>query len=357
VAGFRSRRLVPLKKIRGESQILAMRITSTEDLLDDDSSKVTAKATRRECIERSVRQTASVMGITVSATSPWNIMSVAKAVTAAEPQQQTDSSPSSLCDPAVSSWQKQERTVHIIGTSHFSSVSADLAGKVVSEVRPDCLFIELDMTRVKLAFRGGRPTPGLKLAFYDRQGNLRLGTTRSSLDMNPISWLEQVISKLVQQEGFLEGEEMVTAVQKASNIGAVVVLGDRDFGVTLRRLAATSNNKMQKLKEANRVFLNQELPETREWGDSKRLSKEELRGFIETIKTKDMVTRQMDTWKIVAPEAYTVMITERDKYMSLSLDTLSSYNTAVAVMGLAHVDGVTRNLAAMGWHRSKHSTC
>jgi hypothetical protein len=60
---------------------------------------------------------------------------VAKAAIATEPQQQAAVSTSWLCDPAVSSWKKQGRTVHIVGTAHISSVSADLAGNIVREVQ------------------------------------------------------------------------------------------------------------------------------------------------------------------------------------------------------------------------------
>jgi pheromone shutdown protein TraB len=178
---------------------------------------------------------------------------------------------------------------------------------------------------------------------------------------DPISWLGQGISQLVQREGFLAGEEMINSVQEAFNIGAVVVLGDRDFGISMRRLVeASKNTDVGKLVEANRVMtemMKEELPETREWSKLQRPSKEDMRGFIETLKTKEMVDRLMNTWKSFAPEAYTVMIKERDDYMSVGLDKLSPFKTVVAVMGLAHVDGVTRNLEAMGWHRIRQPTC
>lgn len=49
------------------------------------------------------------------------------------------STPSSttLCDPAVSSWvnQRQGRVIHVVGTAHISSVSADLAANVVKEIK------------------------------------------------------------------------------------------------------------------------------------------------------------------------------------------------------------------------------
>jgi hypothetical protein len=99
------------------------------------------ETTRRECIERrSFLQAANVIGI-VSTTSPWTKISIANAATTVSTRTTTTTteqqtvSKSWLCDPAVSSWSKQGRTVHIVGTAHISSISADLAGNVVREVQ------------------------------------------------------------------------------------------------------------------------------------------------------------------------------------------------------------------------------
>ena len=45
--------------------------------------------------------------------------------------------PTAICDPAVSTWEnrQQGRTLHIVGTAHISSVSADLAADVVREIK------------------------------------------------------------------------------------------------------------------------------------------------------------------------------------------------------------------------------
>jgi pheromone shutdown protein TraB len=197
--------------------------------------------------------------------------------------------------------------------------------------------------------------PGLKLGYWDKQGNLRVGTT-ASRPRDPIAWLEQGISQLLQGEGLMAGEEMISSVQEAFNIGATVVLGDRDFGVSMRRLAdASKNADVRKLFEANRIFLKEQVPET--LMPSSRASKEDVRDFVEALKTKEMVDKLMGTWKTYAPEAYNVMIEERNEYMSIGLDDLSPFQTVVAVMGLAHVDGVTRNLATMGWRRIRQPKC
>jgi hypothetical protein len=105
-----------------------MTTTTTED--EHDGTSRPCVETRRKYIERSFLQASSVMG-TVT-TAPWN---EAKAATVTTTESQDPVLPSWLCDPTVSGWKKDGRTVHIVGTSHISSVSADLAGNVVHEVQ------------------------------------------------------------------------------------------------------------------------------------------------------------------------------------------------------------------------------
>jgi pheromone shutdown protein TraB len=177
-----------------------------------------------------------------------------------------------------------------------------------------------------------------------------------------VSWLEQGITQLVQREGFLAGEEMIRSVQEAFDIGATVVLGDRDFDISMRRLAdASKKTDTRMIVEADRVMteiMKNEMPEIGRWGTSKNPSKDDVRGFIETLKTKEMVDKLMDTFRSFAPEIYTAMVKERDEYMTIGLAGVSPlFPTVVAVVGLAHVDGVTRNLETLGWRRIRLPVC
>ena len=125
-----------------ESQLMRMASSTINDKNDGTTSRGhVVETTRRECIERrSFLQAANVMGIVTTTTSPWTKISIANAATTVSTRTTTTTeqqtvSKSWLCDPAVSSWSKQGRTVHIVGTAHISSISADLAGNVVREVQ------------------------------------------------------------------------------------------------------------------------------------------------------------------------------------------------------------------------------
>jgi pheromone shutdown protein TraB len=115
-------------------------------------------------------------------------------------------------------------------------------------------------------------------------------------------------------------------------------------------LAATDLNKlMDPNSEVNRSM--QELLPASPAGTSpdQAGSAVDITAFVESMKTRDNVRQIMGQLKEVAPQVVQVMLTERDAYMSAGLNTLNEYHSIVAVMGIAHVDGVERNLTNEGW--------
>lgn len=227
--------------------------------------------------------------------------------------------------------------------------------------QPDCLFIELDLKRIAAAFRGGRPIAGLKIALWDSEGNPRIGVTAPRPEPNPIiKWLlARETSQMFAGQGFLAGEEFITSVEEAAKLDAVVVLGDRDFGKSMGRLAeASSKTDIHKFLEADKAMaqlLKKEIPDIERWEvGSKTPSKEEIKDLIEGMKTKEKVDKLMQIFREYAPEVYVALVKERDEYMSKGLDALLIPQTTVAVVGMAHVTGVTKNLEAMGWQHVPH---
>jgi hypothetical protein len=78
----------------------------------------------------------------------------------------TLSKAAAICDPTIESYQKGSNKIHIIGTAHVSSVSAQLAGSAVKEIKPTAVFIELDPQRIDRAFRNGRITQSCNIVYF-----------------------------------------------------------------------------------------------------------------------------------------------------------------------------------------------
>jgi pheromone shutdown protein TraB len=77
--------------------------------------------------------------------------------------------------------------------------------------------------------------------------------------------------------------------------------------------------------------------------------RQEFSDFVEVIKAKENVRKIMGELQRLAPAIYEALVGERDAYMAAGLNGLNEIETIVAVVGIAHVDGIERNLKMNGW--------
>lgn len=358
--------------------------------------------TRREVFQSAARVAAIATAIPAAAPpSPAFAVTSSGTETVTTTQTQTIVS-NTLCDPAVSTWVKNDRTIHILGTAHISSASAELAGKMVREIKPNVVFVELDAKRVSRAGIGGSSSSSNTNAVASSNESTAdsmasssvtaaaVETEKSSVISSPSNEAPQrkiqisnplvnVGSKYVgnavkgmytklESEGFKAGDEFINSVREGLAIGSTIVLGDRDVEVTLKRLTqALAKTDIRKLLSSDsEVEKSMEglLPEQMKTNMKQQTSDSVTMGvddatfnsFVETMKAKENVKKIMGALKETAPEIYQAMVAERDVYMARGLDELgmnvksgSSVETTVAVMGMAHVDGVETYLATNGW--------
>ena len=90
------------------------------------------------------------------------------------------------------------------------------------------------------------------------------------------------------------------------------------------------------------------------------IDKRDFNDFVETMKAKENIKKIMSALRSTAPEIYEAMVAERDEYMGRGLDELDqnligrSSGRTVAVVGMAHVDGIERFLASRGWTEMRY---
>lgn len=301
----------------------------------------------------------------------------------------------SLCDSAVSVWQKGSRRVTLQGTAHISSLSAELAGQLVRDIHPDAVFVELDAKRVGRA--GGNIVVGTSAASASaerRTGSddtvpASVSSVVPSSVIATTSTMEEVeepqsvpprgigqrlrervlaagsaavgnavrsmYSKL-NSSGFNAGEEFVVAVREGQRIGAAIVLGDRDVEVTLRRLTeALAQTDLKELMspdselERSMRELMPGPPPSQVMSDAD--FRQEMSMYVETMKAKENVRKIMGQLKKAAPLIYQALVEERDIYMANGLNSLNQFSNIVAVMGIAHMEGVENTLQSLGWEQ------
>eukprot|EP00559_Dactyliosolen_fragilissimus_P007240 CAMPEP_0184863222 /NCGR_PEP_ID=MMETSP0580-20130426/9816_1 /TAXON_ID=1118495 /ORGANISM="Dactyliosolen fragilissimus" /LENGTH=396 /DNA_ID=CAMNT_0027361417 /DNA_START=147 /DNA_END=1340 /DNA_ORIENTATION=- len=358
--------------------------------------------TRRKWTKRVVGQIVTASwGLQIDGRNPVHADDTTTALLPPQPFVSATTQLSSLCDPSVSTFRNPDngRVVHILGTAHISEESAQLAGRIVREVHPEAVFVELDAKRVGRAIpttqeaiqknvgangSGSQLTPESNFSNESSMPNLNGKSLQSNTEpvyssstvmgevataptpqprSNPFNLKEKAMRyssqivgdaikglyKKLESQGFSAGEEFVIAVREGLAINSKIILGDQDVDITLRRLTeALSKTDLKQLLSADSQIeesMRGLVPDPKE-GD---MTKEELSYFVETVKAKENVKLIMSNLKAVAPELYNAMVAERDLYMASGINRLDQFKSMVAVMGIAHVEGVEMNLRNRGW--------
>lgn len=289
-------------------------IASPGSSLDSFTSSSTEKkySTKTGCSRRDwFSATAAALPICVGAAGP---------AIAIDP-----SSP--LCNDAVSSWKKgaagNNRVVHILGTAHISSESAETAGLLVRNIKPNAVFVELDQKRVQQVLR-----PSIQAESQDSAV-----TPTSPSSFNPIVQIQRRVLessanavgnsirglyKKLAAEGIDAGQEFAMAIKEGLALGATVVLGDQDVDLTLQRLtSALTKTNWSKLLTADESVMKDLLPaENRkileENFTSGDFNTDQFRSTVELVKTRENVRKIMAVLQDTAPEIYMAMVGERD---------------------------------------------
>eukprot|EP00904_Undaria_pinnatifida_P003312 jgi/Undpi1/12982/HiC_scaffold_7.g02647.m2 len=239
-----------------------------------------------------------------------------------------------------------------------------LVENVIREIKPQVVMVELDAQRV-----GSFLEEAKRKADEGIDGDSKPSTSQRKrtpffgaffkklLDPNVTvsdrvteffaAALGKVISKMYEsldQKGLASGQEFTIAIREAQACGARLLLGDRDVQVTLRRLSeALRSTDLEELAQSSQMDLGLGL------GALDGSTAETISASLEKLKRRDTMRKVMDFYKREAPELYSAMIGERDKVMATNLLSLGGGQSTVAVVGLAHVDGIETILAANGW--------
>jgi pheromone shutdown protein TraB len=264
--------------------------------------------------------------------------------------------------------QKDNKEIIMIGTAHISEESVKLVRRTIKTVKPDVVMIELDPKRVgKIA--GENRT--LEEAGFDipagseplrvlaaEKPKAKPGFVRKALESLSATvgvWIQDAGGKLigrvlsefyksVEKLGFVAGGEFKAAVEEGREIGARILLGDRDVDITLNRLAtAVTNSKQENFDRVVSKITALESAAGIELPNDAELSKGTLNSFIESVKQRDLLTQVMGAVKTDLPEVYGALIGERDIFMAEGLATSTGVNI-VGVVGMAHMEGIENYL-------------
>jgi len=215
---------------------------------------------------------------------------------------------------------EKPKSIKIIGTAHVSSKSIEEVEQTILEMKPDVVAVELDLNRyhnLKNEVAGKES---------EKEFNIREIIKSDQLTMFLVSsFLSYMQKKIGEDVGVKPGAEMMAAIEAAEEVGANVALIDRDIQITFKR-ALNKMSFWEKMKFAYGLIA------------SFFTSDEELED-IEKIKEGDTLAEVMGYFKEMSPQAYHVLVDERDAYMAQMLLDIPE-GQIVAVVGAGHQSGI-----------------
>lgn len=215
--------------------------------------------------------------------------------------------------------------VVLVGTAHVSKRSVADVETTIREQKPDRVLVELDQNRFEA------------LRDPDRWRNTDiievLRAKKQHLFLLQL-YLANMQARIGKETGSAPGAEMLRAVEVADEVGAEVVLIDRDIAITLKR-GFGAMGFWQRL----RLFWNV-------WMELLTPAEEDKRMDVDALLEQDAITTMTEEFARFAPVVKTALIDERDQYMASHIARQSQQGRVVAVIGAGHVPGIKAHLEA-----------
>lgn len=224
--------------------------------------------------------------------------------------------------------------VFLIGTAHFSQKSVEDVQKVIREIKPSAVVLELCQERAFMLTLDEQ-------SLLEQNRRLSFAKVRGVLAEKGVAQgliyiiLLNMSANLTEKLGLAPGSEFRSGASEARNIpGCRVVLGDRSLKVTIAR-AVASVSLWQKMKLIYSV-LTTDVNTTQE--------------DVEKFKEKDMLEQMLEELGGEFPGFKRVLLDERNYFLAHSIYhwannsvTSAGPQKVVAIVGIGHVAGIVEH--------------
>ncbi|ENH98033.1 pheromone shutdown-related protein TraB [Gracilibacillus halophilus YIM-C55.5] len=209
----------------------------------------------------------------------------------------------------------------LIGTAHVSKHSAEQVQEVIEAEQPDAVCVELDQQRYESVVKGNQ--------WKDMDIFQVIKQKKASLLLMNLA-ISSFQKRMAKQFGIQSGQEMIQGIESAENVGAELVLADRNIQVTFSRIWRGIGLK-GKLLLLTQVFGGVFSRET--------ISEEDL----EKMKSQDAIDSVLNEFTEAFPKLKKPLIDERDQYLAQKIKQAPG-KRIVAVLGAAHVPGIQKEM-------------
>ena len=225
------------------------------------------------------------------------------------------------------------RKITLIGTAHVSAESISEVENVISDVKPDCVAIELDEKRYESITNPDK---------YRELDIIKVLKRKEGFLLLANIVMASFQKRMGKNAGVKPGEEMVAAINKAKELNIPTALVDRPIQITFRRA----------WKKTSAYGKTQLLSALLASGFSKdEISSEE----IENLKQASEMDSMMKELSELMPAVKQVLIDERDQYLASHIWKAEG-NNIVAVLGAGHLPGVEAHLKKIAKNQASTDT-
>ncbi|HUQ08604.1 MAG TPA: TraB/GumN family protein [Kofleriaceae bacterium] len=235
---------------------------------------------------------------------------------------------------SVTTLEKDGTTFHVVGTAHVSRRSVEEVTKVIEELRPEVVCVELcqgryDALTQENAFRN-----------LDVFKVVREGKTLYLLAHLALASYQR---KMGNALGVKPGSELLAAIESAKKVGARVELIDRDIHTTLKRTWANLGLWKRSMLLSSLLVGFGDDDDGKTADDGKSGKKEITAEDIEQLKEGKALSEMLDELARALPEVKKPLIDERDDFLVSGMEkSANGARDVVAVVGAAHVPGMRR---------------
>lgn len=209
----------------------------------------------------------------------------------------------------------------LIGTAHVSKHSAEQVKEVIEAERPDSVCVELDEQRYQTITEGSKwQEMDIIQVIKEKRASLLLMNLAISSFQN----------RMAKELGIKAGQEMIQGIESAKEVGAELVLADRNIQITFSRIWGNLGLK-------GKALLLSQIITSIFSRDS--ISEEEL----EKLKEQDTINAMLNEFTETFPRLKKPLIDERDQYLAQKIKEAPG-EKIVAVLGAAHVPGIKEEI-------------
>lgn len=209
----------------------------------------------------------------------------------------------------------------LIGTAHVSKHSAEQVKEVIEAERPDSVCVELDEQRYQTITEGSKwQEMDIIQVIKEKRASLLLMNLAISSFQN----------RMAKEIGIKAGQEMIQGIESAKEVGANLVLADRNIQITFSRIWGNLGLK------GKAILLSQIITSI---FSRDSISEEEL----EKLKEQDTINAMLNEFTETFPRLKKPLIDERDQYLAQKIKEAPG-ERIVAVLGAAHVPGIKEEI-------------